>query len=342
MARKTRSALGRIVSGLQSASEVGVDRERDAVTKEESDQGKSSELLRHRQMARHLSERAEQRIIREVDTNDCRLWARHNRMYELLNQDDCSDLIASFRASGQQEAAIARRLKHDREHLYEIVVGARRLWTARFLKLPLKVEIREMSDEEAFLLSDASNTAKDISEYERAVEYKDALKRYYQGAQARMAQRLNVSESKVSRLLTLANLDPAIISAYSDPREIAVDHAVKLKGLMKPLAVRTRILERAEALTKESSVEGKIRSGKEVFAELRQAGKGLRGRRNDEKQSAIRAKQSDRTMFTIRGRRNGSIEVVIEPKSGASIEELLLAFETELRKWYPDTSCNLQ
>lgn len=332
MARKTRSALGQIVSGLQSGHEEEVETKGDSIVREEEGRDAPAELPRHRQMARHLTERAEQRVIREVDTTDCRLWERHNRIYELLNQEECGDLIASFQASGQQEAVIARRLKHDPEHLYEIVIGARRLWTARFLQLPLKVEIRELSDEEAFLLSDASNTSKDISEYERAIEYKDALERYYHGTQARMAQRLNVSESKISRLLMLANLELEIISAYADPREIAVDHAAKLKSLMKNAAVKRRILECATDLARERSEGTRIRTAKEVFAELRQAGKGLRGRRVDEKASVIRVKETNRTMFTIRGRRNGTIEVILEPRSGASIEEVIQAFEKELRK----------
>ena len=53
------------------------------------------------------------------------------------------------------------------------------------------VEIRELTDEEAFRLSDIENRAReDISDFERARDYLRALDAYYGGKQQEMAERI--------------------------------------------------------------------------------------------------------------------------------------------------------
>ena len=70
------------------------------------------------------------------------------------------------------------------------------------------VEVRDLTDEQAFRLSDIENRDNlDLSDYERAVDYKDALGRYY-ASQKEMAARLEVSEAWLSRYLDLAALPP--------------------------------------------------------------------------------------------------------------------------------------
>jgi hypothetical protein len=60
---------------------------------------------------------------------------------------------------------------------YEVICGARRHWTVAWLRannyrqFRFLVEVRELSDEEAFRLSDIENRDReDISDYERAID----------------------------------------------------------------------------------------------------------------------------------------------------------------------------
>jgi ParB-like chromosome segregation protein Spo0J len=64
--------------------------------------------------------------------------------------------------------ALGRPLHGDLEFDVEIIYGARRLFVARHLNMPLQVELREMSDREALVAMDIENRLRtDISPYER-------------------------------------------------------------------------------------------------------------------------------------------------------------------------------
>jgi len=169
-----------------------------------------------------------------VEPSQCKIWDRHNRAFELLNETRCKDLIDQFKITGKQEfPGIVRLLKEEEgEVKYEIICGARRFWTCNYLGWKYFVEIRDLSDEEAFRLSDIENRAReDISDYERALDYKNALGHYYQN-QVQMANRLEVSTSWLSRYLDIADFPDEVVNAYRDITEIKVIHARKLKPFL--------------------------------------------------------------------------------------------------------------
>ena len=134
-----------------------------------------------------------------VDPAVCRLWSKHNRVYEALSVSRCADLIAALRAAGRQlTPAIVRPLEEPSDGvLYEVVCGARRLWSVRHLRerdagyreLGYLVDVRhQLSDAEAFCLSDFENRVhQDISAYERGLDYREALGSYYEGSVGELA-----------------------------------------------------------------------------------------------------------------------------------------------------------
>ena len=129
-----------------------------------------------------------------------------------------------------------------------MISGARRHWTARFLKYDFLIEERELTDLEAFRLSDIENRHRvDLSDFERAVDYLHALDLYYEGSQKQMAMNLERSEGWLSRYLDLARLDHGHSDAVRDVREITVNQA----RVIKPLLVgktRQRCWKRRESL----------------------------------------------------------------------------------------------
>jgi ParB family chromosome partitioning protein len=190
-----------------------------------------------------------------VDPAICRIWAYHNRDYAALDAENCADLIESFQAQGRQEVpAIVRRLLGDATHQFEVICGARRHWSASYLRahgqpgFRFLVEPRELSDEEAFRIADLENRSrKDLSDVERARDYAGALTRYYGGNQARMAERLAVSQSWLSRYLDLAGFPPTLTEAFGTLHAIKISHAATLAPLMRhPLS--------AQAVTGEAAV----------------------------------------------------------------------------------------
>lgn len=180
-----------------------------------------------------------------IDPGRCRPWQHHNRAYALLNEDRCADLIAGFRTVGrQQRPAIVRTLRDDARlgtdgqvHDFEIISGARRHWTVSWLQtrretnaagepfLFLAVVRDDLDTLAAFELSDAENRGQqDISDYERAREYRWALDHLYEGNISRMANAIQIDRSHLSRLLDLTEMPYEVVAAYPSILEIRVHH----------------------------------------------------------------------------------------------------------------------
>ena len=242
-------------------------------------------LRRSSALAERASGAVVEKTFRWVDPARCRMWARHNRRYDLLDEASCADLIEGIRAQGGQEfPAIVRALRDDPEHDYEVICGARRHWTVSWLnrnnypQFRFLIEVRELSDEEAFRLADIENRdRRDISDYERAVDYAEACRRYYDGHQGRMAARLEVSNAWLSRYFDLARLAPEIVRAYGDLADLRELHARRLKPLLADPAIASAVLRTAEQLANrqvELRRAGENRlSGTRVLAALLAAGK---------------------------------------------------------------------
>jgi ParB family chromosome partitioning protein len=196
------------------------------------------------------------RAVEQVDPARCRLWEEHNRDYARLDESRCSDLIESFKAQGHQEVpAIVRRVRGVPDIDFEVICGARRHWTVSWLRahnytdFRFLVEVRDLTDEEAFRISDLENRAReDLSDIERARDYLKALGRHYGGSQKDMASRLNVSEAWLSRYLDLARLPAQLIGAFADPHELRIKHVTQLKPLLKPDDRKRRVLAEAAAI----------------------------------------------------------------------------------------------
>ena len=199
------------------------------------------------------------RVHEAVDPAVCRIWHGHNRDYAALDETVCADLISSLRAQGRQEIpAIVRRVTDDPTCQFEVICGARRHWSVTWLRahdypdFRFVVEPRELTDEEAFRVADLENRSrKDLSDYERAVDYARAVERYYEGNQQRMATRLEVTKSWLSRYLELARLPSEILACFASPHVIGISHAAAIAPLLNRPPVRERILEAAAALARE-------------------------------------------------------------------------------------------
>jgi len=216
---------------------------------------------RDNRLAELAAGRTVTRVQELVDPATCRIWPGHNRDYAALNEETCADLIESFRAQGRQEVpAIVRRVTDDPAVAFEVVCGARRHWTVAWMRahgspeFRFLIEPRELTDEEAFRIADLENRSRrDLSDYERAADYARAIDRYYEGSQQRMAERLEVSKSWLSRYLELARLPAEIVAAFGSPHIIGISHGATLAPLLRLPPQRERMLAAAAALAAEQS-----------------------------------------------------------------------------------------
>lgn len=226
-------------------------------------------LKRSNAISERISGEHEEKTLHWVDPSSCKMWDRHNRDYDLLTEETCRDLIEGIRAQGRQEfPAIVRRLSGG-SHDYEVICGARRHFAVSWLQannypqFKYLVEVRDLSDEEAFRLADIENRDReDISDYERAVDYAAAIQTYYGGKQKAMAERLEVSEVWLSRYLELARLPDEVVEAFMSIREIKELHARTLKPLLKAPQSRKKVLAVAKDL---ASQQARARKGQGAF-----------------------------------------------------------------------------
>src|SRR3546814_3182238 len=103
-----------------------------------------------------------------------------------------------------------------------------------------------MTDEEAFRIADIENRARDdLTDLERARDYLRALDAYYNGRQKVMAERINVTESWLSRYLDLARLPSELMTEFPNAQNLRIKHVTALKPLLKPEDRRQRVLAEA-------------------------------------------------------------------------------------------------
>ncbi|SEJ80215.1 chromosome partitioning protein, ParB family [Sphingobium sp. AP50] len=267
-----------------------------------------------------------------VDPARCRMWSGHNREYGLLNEQRCADLIESIKAQGRQEMpAIVRRLAGDPTYDFEVICGARRHWTISWLRahnypdFKFLVDIREIGDEEAFRLADIENRARDdLTDLERARDYLRALDAYYGGRQRTMAERINVTESWLTRYLDLARLPDALMKAFPEPQGLTIRNVMALKPLLKPEEKRARVFKEAGLLAKRQADEGQSMPILDVIKALALAGDPPK-KSGSPKRSGSPATVSSaagKAMLRIEGADRKGIRLTLLPRGGATREEV--------------------
>lgn len=181
----------------------------------------------------------------------CTVWQEHARSEESVNEDSCRSEIDSVLAHGQLVPALGRRPKGANEFDVEIICGARRLFVARHLNVPLRVEMRDLSDREAAVLLEIENSQRqDLSPYERGRAYAQWLRGGIFQSQDDLSRALRVSRSQVSRLLAVARLPPVIVSAFSSPTHICETWGVALSTAWADPYRRQILADTARGITK--------------------------------------------------------------------------------------------
>jgi ParB family chromosome partitioning protein len=265
-----------------------------------------------------------------VDPAKCRPWRMHNRDLDHLTEESCRDLIDSFLSAKKQRIpAIVRRLKDDPEFDYEIVAGVRRWWTVKWLRahhhpeFDYLVTIQNVTDEEAFRVSDVENRSrKDISDWERAKEYTVALAEFYEGSQSQMAEHLNLSKSWLSRLLDVARLPDDVVSAFADTHDITVRVARDIKPLTGDAKALAKMREEAARIADERAKVGTKLSGPEVAKRLVKATVAPSIKGAGEKEITGKG---GKVILRYTKARGGGLTIKVPPKTDASPAELLKA-----------------
>ncbi|MCI4592389.1 ParB/RepB/Spo0J family partition protein [Sphingobium sp. BYY-5] len=213
---------------------------------------------------------------------ECSIWPGNARDHSLLDEHRLRSLIDSILAeSGNRVPAVVRRTPNG-PLPYELVTGTRRHWAISWLNanhypdIDLIAIIEDLDDEAAFRLADIENREReDISDLERGLNYKAAVDSYYGGVQLRMAERLKISKSQLSRYIALTEIPPFLVSAFHSPMDLQAKYAEKLLPLLRDPANRTKLEAAADQIASEQSFrrsgDEQPISGAEVMTRLVQA-----------------------------------------------------------------------
>lgn len=198
---------------------------------------------------------------------ECSVWPGNARDYSLLDEHRLRSLIDSILAEGSNRVPAVVRRTPNAELPYELVTGTRRHWAIAWLNanhypdIELIAIIEDLDDEAAFRLADIENREReDISDLERGMNYKAAVDNFYGGVQLRMAERLKISKSQLSRYIALTEIPPSLVSAFHSPMDLQAKYAEKLLPLLRDPSSRTKLEAAAEQIASEQSFR---RSGDE-------------------------------------------------------------------------------
>lgn len=171
-------------------------------------------------------------------------------MEEYVTEETCRGEMESVAAHGQLSPVIARRVASNADFDFEIVSGARRLFVARHLNSPLRVDVRSLSDKECIAVYDVENRLrKDVSPYERGRSFVSWLAAGHFSSQDDLAAYLKISASQVSRLIKLAKLPAVIVSAFEHPTDICENWGLRIFKLWQDPLQRDRLIARARRLS---------------------------------------------------------------------------------------------
>lgn len=270
-----------------------------------------------------------------VDPVRCRLWEHHNRDQTLLDETSCADLIDSFKAEGRQRLpAIVRRVKDSADIDFEIIAGARRHWTVMWLRthnypdFEFLVTVVPLTDEEAFRLADVENRArKDLTDLERARDYRKALALFYGGKQTDMAARLNLQPAWLSRLLDLAALPSVVIACFADPHELKVEHAKVLGPLLRqPQAARKLLAEASDLASAQKAASAAHQPPIRTVDVVRQLQQSARETVKRSTATSDEWQTKDGSPMLRATRSRAAVTIVLSTRSGATRVDLVKAF----------------
>jgi ParB family transcriptional regulator, chromosome partitioning protein len=180
----------------------------------------------------------------EVSPFRCRVWHLHPRSDATISEETCEEEIRSFKDHRQIVPAIGRKLPPGQDHDIEIICGARRLFVARHLNVPLLVELRALSEREAAIAVETENAERvDVSPYERGLGLARWLREGHFSSQSELASALQMPPSRLCRLMRLASLPKEVIAAFGDGANICERWGVVLATALENDTKREAILK---------------------------------------------------------------------------------------------------
>ena len=190
--------------------------------------------------------RGERRLISPFR---CRVWTQHSRPEEQLTEHALKSLRESVDRNGQHQPALGRPVTDDPDYDVEIICGARRHAAALALGRELIVELRTLTDAQAYVAMYEENVEREGDcPYIQGQILRRALHSGACSSQEELARAFGISHSRVSRLLMIAQLPSIVVAAFEAPQDIRESWGVHLYQLWKSKDPPHPVAERARSI----------------------------------------------------------------------------------------------
>jgi ParB family transcriptional regulator, chromosome partitioning protein len=196
----------------------------------------------------------ERENIFAVDPKRVRPWKYHNRTEAWYTRERCQDLTDSIAKDGQQEPALARRIKDDPNFDYELIYGMRRRFACELLGRKLKLRVIEADDARAAVLMHIENADRqDITPMERALSFQIQIEAKVFATQEALSEAMGLSKGQVAKMLKAAALlkQGTIAGLFADRSAVPVEQAYKLSTLLERPGAKEVIFQAAKNLGRE-------------------------------------------------------------------------------------------
>tara|TARA_B100001094_G_scaffold214971_1_gene209032 strand:- start:212 stop:1168 length:957 start_codon:yes stop_codon:yes gene_type:complete len=145
----------------------------------------------------------------------------NRRQQHLLKASNLTDIMQTIEAHGQMFPAIGVEQQDGR---IEILDGSRRRQALILTEGAFKVWITQvpLSIEQATYIAKTANQTKRISEFELGVYFKSLIEQGICVDQKQVAERENLSKSKVSRCVLASEISPDLLDFFPDHNALSV------------------------------------------------------------------------------------------------------------------------
>ena len=138
-----------------------------------------------------------------------------------MTDSSVAELAMRMKDVGQLQPCTVRLKENSHGQRYELIFGERRYRAAMLAKLPLKVVIRNITDNEAALqLVIENNDREDNTDSELGLQLAEFQNRETL-TQSDMVTRLGFSKQKISKLLSFEKISPELKQAFGSLRNIS-------------------------------------------------------------------------------------------------------------------------
>ena len=235
MASKPKSALASLMDAINnSEQDQAAAVEADVVIPNVDESIENSSASPNINFTSHKSQevKVDTSRLMQIDPNDCHLWKFADRPEGELG--DIQSLALSMKENGQQEPILIRPNAQKTEHKYEVIFGNRRWRAAISEGLSLQAMFKSVTDQEAALFQKEENeNRKDLSDYARAMSYKNQIESGVFKSERELSKLLHLSRQTLNDIMAYIRVPQHIINAIPNYSEISRATAVKLSALAR-------------------------------------------------------------------------------------------------------------